>query len=201
MSNPYDTRYTLIERATDLGDEAAWTELLTIYEPLIYHILKGFSLQHHDVQNIAQESLVKLTKNLGKYDASKGRFRNWVSMIVKREALMLIRRYQGAKERVNLSNGDDSLEKLRNVFESVDHEVLFDREWEKYLFKLAWERVKLSFSSNAQQCFELSIGGAPLEEIMEKTGLSKNSVAIFRSSIKRAMTHEVARLEERYDRG
>jgi len=196
----YETRYTLIERALDLSDQEAWSDLTKIYEPLIYHVLKSYNLQHHDVQNLAQDVLVKLTKSLSTYDSNKGRFRNWVSQIVKREALALIRKRKGIKERLNLPNSENEIKILEKKLCSEDHEAIFSREWQKYLLKMAWDRVRGDFSDNAQRCFTLSAEGLSLKEVADETGLALNSVKTFKTAVKRVMRKEVAYLEAQYDR-
>jgi len=196
----YKTRYTLIERALDLSDQEAWNELVEIYEPLIYHVLQSYNLQSHDVKNLSQEVLVKLTKNIEKYNAQKGNFRNWMGLIIKREALTLIRKRRGIKERLNQPNSENEMAALEKKLTSDDHREIFDREWQKYLLNIAWKRVRVDFSENAQRCFELSAEGFSTDEIMQKTGLALNSVKAFRASIKRALRVEVAHLEAEYDR-
>jgi len=196
----YKTRYTLIERALDISEQEAWSELIKIYEPLIYNVLRSYNMQHHDVQNLVQDVLIKLTKSLGQYDSSKGKFRNWLSLIVKREALALIRKRKGIKERLNLPNSENEMEALEQSLSGQDHEEVFSREWQKYLLNMAWERVSEDFSENAQRCFELSAEGLSLAEISQKTGLAPNSVKTFKASMKRALRKEVAHLEAQLDR-
>jgi RNA polymerase sigma factor (sigma-70 family) len=81
--DPLLTRRTLLLRIREPDDGGAWTEFVSLYEPLLrkYVLLRGVPLQ--DVQDVVQEVLKTVTQAIRKfeYDAERGTFRDWLFIV------------------------------------------------------------------------------------------------------------------------
>jgi RNA polymerase sigma factor (sigma-70 family) len=75
------TRLTLIEA---LGQGIRWEEFVAVYGPVIFVWAKrDFQLQSSDAEDVQQAVLLRVWRHVRRYDASKGRFRNWLYVCVR----------------------------------------------------------------------------------------------------------------------
>ena len=81
MSDPHETRASLLVRIRDQRDGAAWSQFVEIYSPLIYGFGRKHGLQDADAVDLTQEVLriVARTAERFEYDAKLGSFRGWLS--------------------------------------------------------------------------------------------------------------------------
>ena len=200
MSLNPSTRHTLLQKALYLSDEDAWAKLIAVYKPLVAHILMKYNFQHHDIEDVSQRVFIKFTQKLSSYDPEKGRFRHWLSRVIKNEALNLLRSRASLKESLNVP-GNNDVEVLERLSGSDEHNKMFDEEWEKFLYSRAWENVKGGFSQKAQRVFELFVQGESAHDIGRELSLEDTSIRNFKSRIKHSMLKEVRRLEQELDDG
>jgi len=188
MDNARETSYTLIERACDLGDEEAWRRIHDHYRAFIIFILKRLSVKESDLDDLVQQVLVILMRDIGKYDKSKGRFRSWFIQLIRTTVLMHFRKVQ-------------SFEKLKEVFSSEEEvrscsvesviDKIIEEEWGNYISTTALKRIEKSFSGNAIDVFKMSMKGFSVSEICTKLDLQESSVYTLKKRVKKMMVQEV----------
>ena len=73
----WDTSKTLLMRVKEQNNEEAFKQLCDTYRPYIYTIVKQFSLNHEDCEELTQDVLVKIWKALGSflYEPERCKFR------------------------------------------------------------------------------------------------------------------------------
>lgn len=186
--DPDKTRYTLLNRALDTGDEDAWEQLVEHYRRFIYYILNQLQVNPSDIDDICQQVLVSLTKDLNKFDPEKGKFRSWLSTVIRNTAISHFRKQ---------SRHNHKLEGLRHetLDENLKHssaiDELIEREWTTYIATQAMERVKDGFEGKAIEVFELSLDGMSAAEIAEKTDLTISSVYTLKKRVKKRLCMEI----------
>src|SRR5580693_1207388 len=81
------TRASLLVRLRDPRDEAAWTEFVDLYAPLVYGYARKQGLQDSDAADLSQEVLSAIVGAVGRleYDPHRGAFRNWLFTVVRRK--------------------------------------------------------------------------------------------------------------------
>src|SRR5262249_10656546 len=62
------TRASLLLRLRDLEDEAAWTEFIALYGPLVYGYARKQGLQDADAADLSQEVLATVAGAVGRLD-------------------------------------------------------------------------------------------------------------------------------------
>src|SRR6185436_8977534 len=85
MNDASITRPSLLLRVRDVNDDAAWSQFVEIYTPLVFGYCRARGLQEGDAADVAQETLRAVAKAIGKfeYDPQRGKFRNWLLTVVR----------------------------------------------------------------------------------------------------------------------
>ena len=184
----WNTRYTLIERARDSDDNETWEEFVSIYNKFIYFVLNKMHIPEDSMDDLVQQVLLNLWNKLGLYAKEKGRFRNWLTQVIRNAAIDHLNKehvYSRHKNEVA-----EALVLLNSVSES-EFEKVIDSEWRAYLGPLAFERVSKRFSGQAMEVFKMSMEGSSGTEIAEKLNLTTDSVYTLRGRVKSTIKREI----------
>lgn len=191
MSDPHETRHSLIERACDLQDDKAWAEFVLHYRRFILYVLREMGVNSNDVEDLTQQILLALTRDLGSYDRSQARFRTWLSTVIKNAALGHFRRQKSQTTRLQIFGQEQSIE---HADQSPEIMEIIEKEWTTYIASLAMDSVKKIFQGQAIQVFELGLEGLSAAKISEETGLSVASVYTLRKRVKKRLYLEIRSL-------
>lgn len=188
MTESYQTSYTLLQRACNLHDEEAWVEFADHYLRFIYYILHQLGVDAADVEDVAQQILIMLTRDLGHYDRSKAQFRTWLSTVIRNAALVYFRKRKSQLNRIRVFGEECKIEMMGQPSE-IDQRI--EAEWEEYVAELAMERVRGVFTGQAMTVFELGMEGLSAADVAEKTGLTVASVYTLRKRVKKRLYLEI----------
>ena len=171
MKNNYHTRHTLLLRAADPNDEQAWEDFVTYYDSFIQMVLNRLLFDLRESDDLRQDIIIKLWKNLQTYDLKKAKFRTWLSTIIRNTVINHSER-KGRKKLLLAPEG--SL--LLAADSQNELELHIQAEWETYASSLALEKVKPLFSDNAFKVFSMSLENMSVDVISEKLEISTDSV-------------------------
>ena len=78
------TSVSLLDRACNGSGPESWTRLASIYTPLLQVWLRKYALQPSDVDDLVQDVLVTVSRELPTFEHSgrTGAFRSWLRMIL-----------------------------------------------------------------------------------------------------------------------
>ncbi|MBF0198523.1 MAG: RNA polymerase sigma factor [Planctomycetes bacterium] len=194
MGEDWNTRISLINRAKDGDDEAAWEEFVSIYHGYIFMILKHMRITSVDLEDLTQEVLVKIWKNLPKFDEkdNRARFRTWLSTLIRNQALDAIKMAKRYKKRVDKAQEEGMIKSINEC----ELEAIIDSEWGQHILKVALGNIRDVFSEQAIFVFEESVKGVTEQELAEKLGIKINSVNKLKNRVKKRMIEEVKSLRE-----
>ncbi len=188
MNEQNQTRYTLLRRVCDLNDGRAWEEFVEHYRRFICHILQEMGVEAGDIEDVAQQVFLSLTKDLSRYDKSRARFRTWLSAVIRNAALVYFRKRKSSRERIRIFGEEQNMEFLDQPSD-IDQRI--EQEWAAYVASIAMMRVRKVFKGRAVEAFELGLDGLSVTEIAEKTGLSVASVYTLRKRVKKRLYLEI----------
>ncbi|EDM29464.1 probable extracytoplasmic function alternative sigma factor [Lentisphaera araneosa HTCC2155] len=171
MKNNYHTRHTLLLRANDPNDEQAWEDFVTYYDSFIQMVLNRLLFDLRESDDLRQDILIKLWKNLQSYDHKKAKFRTWLSTVIRNT---VINHLEKSDRKKLLLAPEGSL--LLETDSQNDLELHIQAEWETYASSLALEKVKPLFSDNAFKVFSMSLENISVDVISEKLEISTDSV-------------------------
>ncbi len=178
-------------------DDVAWARFVDMYGPVVHHLVHLLSpgISDADTDDAVQDVFVKLVNILrsGAYDSAKGKFRTYLSTLVRR---LLIDRYREAAAR----RRDRQVE--INVAEEIavadDPGAWMDAKW-RIACRMAAERRVMEDSALAEQSREvwrlLSVDGLSVKEAARRLGIPANTV----SKIKRRIETRIAAVLALYE--
>src|SRR5438477_4466333 len=81
-----ETRWSLIERLKDWGDEASWGEFFNTYWSLIYGVALKAGLTETEAQEAVQETVIGVAKQMPEFkcDPAAGSFKGFLMQITSR---------------------------------------------------------------------------------------------------------------------
>ena len=90
FDSPANREKVLIGRLQK-GERSAFAELYDRYGKSLYAVIFEVVKTEADAENLLQDCFVKIWRNIGRYDASKGRLYTWLVIIARRLALDFVR--------------------------------------------------------------------------------------------------------------
>lgn len=195
MADTYLTRYTLLARVKgDLDADEAWEEFASIYRPFVLILLRGMNIRWEEQEDIAQEVMVKIFKNIGQFGGN-AKFRTWLMTVVRNTAYRHLGKQKRRREREERYAGDPVKEKL----EQPAFDEMYQKKWESYICTLAFERMKTKFTGKAIEVFNMTMEEKDVDHICKKLKLKRDTVYRLRTRVKTALIDEVARLRQQME--
>ncbi len=186
MPETFFTRETLLQRLKNRHDEQSWEEFDDIYRPFLMAVANDMQLQKYEAEDLVQQVMVKAWEKLPEftYQSSKGRFRNWIAIILKNMA----KRYLSRAGKISLPG--DSIEDSRKVSPEVDQ--IIENEWQIYVVELAWKKVKVHFSSQTLKVFQGMTG----PQVAETTGVALETCYVYKKRVQKALMRKINTLDQ-----
>jgi RNA polymerase sigma factor (sigma-70 family) len=179
------TQATLLERLRDGDAVMAWEEFFQRYGRVIYAAARSRGCREHTAEEIVQEVMLTVFqhRDVFRYDPRRGRFRDWLRMVV-RNAVAEHRR--GPSQRVRAQGGSGE------HFSELPNAALPDQAWEaafeQSLLAALLEVVRREVTPETFQAFELTtLGELSGRQVAKLTGLSRNAVYLARKRVLRRL--------------
>lgn len=195
MSEEWQTRQTLLMRAKNQDDDAAWEEFAAYYRDFIYMVLHQMNLYSVDIDDLAQDILIKIWKSLPNhiYDKDRARFRTWLSRLIRNQVLDHFRATQRRARKHAAAAEDETSDRMPMITEP-DVEKIIQKEWEVHIVQLALNNISSLFSDRAIEAFSMSIEGKSTAQIAEHLGVKPNSVVKLKNRVKERLVIEIQHL-------
>ena len=193
-----ETSHSLIARVKDLGDGAAWTEFLGIYQPVVFRMARRRGLQDADAQDVMQQVFLSISKSIEGWTPgdSQPPFRAWLTTIARNAITKaLTRRPRDA------ATGSTSMVELLDAQpdpQETTAEIL--AEARKELIRWATEQIRSEFSEATWNVFwQTAIEGAPIAEVAKSTGRSAGAVYVARYRVIARLKEKVLEVSQLWD--
>lgn len=175
--NDSQTSMTLLESLRDQHDRTAWQRFDTSYRPMLIRFAMSLGLDPHDAEEATQRTLAIFCNayQRGKYDRTKGRFKNWLFTIARNEIFDLHNeRGKHLPPRNNQGSSNDISLQIRD---SDSLTRLWDKQWQVYILRLCLDRARTRFSSRDVGIFEqLALQQQSVERVAKNHNLSPDAV-------------------------
>src|SRR6266446_10049900 len=140
------TRRSLVERLADWSDRIRWQEFFDTYSKLIYSAARQSGLTDAEAQEVVQETVITVAKNIGKlkYDPAIGSFKGWLLQITRWRIADQFRKREPGNARCATLSDDRATATIERGPDShgLDLDAVWETEWKENLFEAAIVRVK-----------------------------------------------------------
>lgn len=196
MLNIATTHASLIVRLAtpEGGSAAAWREFEERYGELIRSFARRRGLQPADCDDVLQEVLLAVARNVGdgpenggfRYDPARGKFRSYLKTIAVRAIARRFRQNRGAAVQ-------QTEEQALEVATDPAVETEWEREWRQYHLRMAMRTLRVEFSQTDLAIFEAYAGeGCEAEEVARELDVSLDRIYQAKSRILRRLRQIIA---------
>ena len=200
------TRQSLLSRLKNWEDNDSWRDFFDTYWRLIYGVARQAGFNDAAAQDIVQDTVVAVAKNIGefRYDPGKGRFKNWLRLITRRRIADQLRkdyREPGGAPRSAAEVAAGAAPEVDWLAipdpATADLDGIWEREWNKRLMQLAMERVKRRVRADHYQIFDLCTAqGWPVTKVAKALGVGVSLIYVTRHRIGTLLKKELRSLEK-----
>jgi RNA polymerase sigma-70 factor (ECF subfamily) len=184
------TSKSLLQRVQSSADDDSWRRLVELYRPLICGWLRRCHTQEQDADDLAQEVLALLVRELPKFSHSgrTGAFRAWLRSIT---ANRLKTFWRAGRARPAAGAGDFQQMAEQLADSDSDLSRVWDREHDSHVLRRLLELLEAEFEPATLTAFRRTAldGDAP-QQVAEELGLSVAAVYIARSRVLRRLREE-----------
>jgi RNA polymerase sigma-70 factor (ECF subfamily) len=190
-----DTSVSLLERLRTGPEPASWRRLVDLYQPLIRSWLDRQGLAREDAEDLTQEVLAVVVRDLPRYqhNRQRGAFRRWLRLIAVHRARDFWRR---RRARPVAPGGSDFL-KVLDALEDPDSSTsrVWDREHDRHVARRLAEAIRADFQPATWQAFRRTVlDASPARVVATELGLSVNAVLLAKSRVLRRLRQEMSGL-------
>ncbi|MCA9193905.1 MAG: sigma-70 family RNA polymerase sigma factor [Planctomycetales bacterium] len=182
MHNWPETNASLILRIKDSADEAAWSQFLAIYRPVVLRLAISRGQQHADAEDLAQHVFSSVASAIEKYKPQRNerQFRYWLGRICRNAIVNAITR--GPTGKIELWENERFCQEPDQASSDLSAELLKLARVEG--IRWAAGEVKPEFAADTWQMFWLScIEGHAINDVASRLGKSRGAVYIARCRV------------------
>lgn len=192
-----ETSLSLLQQVRQSQEEEAWGRLHRIYEPLIRGWLLRYELQASDADDLAQEVLLAVSKDIANFEHNgrTGAFRAWMKGIL----VNRLRKFWSSRDRrPQASGGSDMVRRLAELDDpSSQITLIWNEEHDQHVLAQLLQILKPRFEPNTWAAFRLTaVEGVKPQETAERLGISLNAVLIAKSRVLSRLRQEASGLVE-----
>ena len=174
-------------------DEMAWQDFVGRYGGKVLGWCRYWGLQDADAADVTQAVLVRMVRNIGKFDKRVGSFRAWLKTIAHHAWYDLINSRQH-----KVRKGGETLERrLESEKARDDLARQLESAWDQELLQLASDRVRLRVRPKTWSAFEqTAIQGVAGQDVADELGMNLPAVYKARSNVTKLLQEEIQSLED-----
>ena len=191
----HTTRISFIKQLCN-NESDAWNQLQQLYQPMIRQWLRRFPLQANDAEDLTQEVMLVLAKQVDQFEHSGnvGAFRNWL----RTTTVNLTHNYLRKNKRHTTGQvGSDTLEDMANQLADPNSQMSrhFDIEHDRFVVGQLLSNLKDKFEPTTLEIFRKHVlHGASVRETAEAMNTTIANVHTAKSRVMRQLRAEAADL-------
>lgn len=191
------TRRSLVERLTNWQDQQHWQEFFETYWKLIYSVARKSGLTDAEAQDVVQETVVTVAKNITKYEREAGSFRGWLLHITRWRIADQFRKRQPATLQQRTRGSSRATATIDRVPDSANVQAAWDAEWQRHVFQAALDRLKRRVDAKHYQIFDcLVVKQWPASKVASNLGVGIAQVYLVKHRLSAQLKREVAAVEK-----
>src|SRR6266567_1934682 len=200
------TRWTLISRLKSWDDQESWREFFDLYWKLIYGVAVKSGLTPAEAQDVVQETLIAVCKNIKtfKADPAYGSFKAWLlrltrwrilDQVKKRPREEVAARFKPARSQNDSTASTSTTARVPDPAADV-LERIWDNEWERNLLSAALEKLERQVNAKHYQIFYLHvIKQYSVEQVAQVAGVNPDQVYLIKHRLGTLFKSAIQELE------
>lgn len=186
-----ETSLSLLNRLRHSPESETWDRLVELYAPLIRAWLRKYDVQHSDADDMVQEVLLAVSKDLGKFDhgGQPGAFRGWLKAIL----VNRLRKFWRARDRRPQARGDSDIDARLAQLDDPASELsqIWNRQHDQYVLRQLLALAEPHFAPDTWKAFcRVTLEGAKPVVVAEELEISLNAVCLAKSRVLRRLRQE-----------
>jgi RNA polymerase sigma factor (sigma-70 family) len=196
------TRRSLLERIKAWEDHAGWQEFFDTYWGLIYGVARQAGLNDAEAQDVVQETIVSVAKNINDfdYDPGRGSFKNWLLQQTRWRIQGHFRKRQYQRDGQQFPREeplDTTVLEQQPAPLEIDLDAAWDTEWERNLLDVALQNIKARVTPRQYQLFSLHVlNELPARLVAKRVGAKLPEVYFAKYRIRALLKKEIRRLKK-----
>jgi RNA polymerase sigma-70 factor (ECF subfamily) len=186
-----ETSVSLLERLRQPADADAWRRFVEVYTPLIGGWLRRHEVQPEDVDDLVQEVLGVLLRELPQFQHNQrpGAFRCWLRTVT----VHRLRAFWKARQSRPLATGDSDVD--RQLAQLADPASalsrLWDQEHDQQVLRRLMQLIEPEFAPATWQAFRrLALEDGRAADVARELGTTVNAVLLAKSRVLRRLRQE-----------
>jgi RNA polymerase sigma-70 factor (ECF subfamily) len=191
------TRRSLVDRLQNWEDQQHWQEFFDTYWRLIYGVARQSGLTDAEAQDVVQETVITVAKNITKYEREAGSFKGWLLHITRWRIADQFRKRAPATAHSPTRGASRETATIERVPDGFDLRTVWDSEWQQHIFQAALQRLKRRADAKHYQIFDcLVVKQWPASKVAASLSVSLAQVYIVKHRLSAQLKKEVAILEK-----
>mgnify|MGYP001827393455 CR=1 FL=1 len=187
----HETSLSLLERLRQSPENEGWNRLADLYTPLIRAWLRRYDVQDSDANDLVQEVLLAVSKDLSKFEhrGLPGAFRGWLKAIL----VNRLRKFWRARDRRPQARGDSDIDARLAQLDDPASEMsqIWNREHDQYVLRQLLALAEPHFAPNTWKAFcRVALDGARPDVVAAELEISLNAVCLAKSRVLRMLRLE-----------
>ena len=189
------TGTALLEGLHDPSNHRAWGYVVERYRPMLVGFAGRLGLSPTDAEDAAQIILMEFARSygVGLYDRSKGRLRQWLFGIARKQICNCKRR----RAPEHTPQRDTRTTAFFDRLPGRGHmETIWQAQWDTFVMERALEIVRTEVTPQTMEAFHLfAVLGRPTSEVASELGMTENAVFGAKRRVLARVREVVAELE------
>jgi RNA polymerase sigma-70 factor (ECF subfamily) len=169
----------LLHRLRCSPESESWDRLTKIYAPLIRVWLRKYDVQDSDADDLVQEVLLAVAKDLDKFEhgGQPGAFRGWLKAIL----VNRLRKFWRARDRRPKARAESDIDAKLAQLDDPRSEMsqIWNREHDQYVIRQLLALAEPHFEPNTWKAFcRVALDGAKADLVAQEMGISRNAVVV-----------------------
>lgn len=190
-----ETSLSLLDRLRTSPENEGWNRLENLYAPLIRVWLRRYDVQNSDAQDLIQEVLFSVSRDLRSFDhpGKPGAFRGWLKAIM----INRLRKFWRSRDRHPQAHGDSDIDARLSQLDDPTSELshIWNLEHDQYVLRQLLALAEPHFEPTTWKAFcRVALEGETAEAVAREMGISKNAVIVAKCRVLNKLRQEAAGL-------
>lgn len=197
---PIATRHSLLSRLKDWDDQESWRQFFETYWRLIYSTARKAGLTEAEAQEVVQETVVAIAKNLKElqFDKTASSFKSWLLRITRWRITDQLRKrgrsWQSAMPAPTATDETAVIERIADP--NCVHEQQWEADWRENMLEAAMARVREQVPAKHFQAFDLYVTRKwPVAKVARTVGMNAANIYLVKFRLLKLLKAEIKRLE------